>query len=219
MDLLELSKNNVKSNILKRKIESGVDCNFHEITGDSALLWACYRGNYENVKLLLHYKADINHIGLDKRNALSNAIRCFSADISYLKIITLLLKKGVIVHNKDDLGFPFATLLYYGTDKYNYDRYYEIIKIIIQKLPTYLNDNHYYELKRSVSQIFNRKEYDIINLIIKHYRNYKLLSETQYEILNSYLGTKFLKENNILCEYINPNDLFIFIYQYLEIDV
>ncbi len=83
----------------KEIIESGIDVNQKE-RGSYLLHVACYRGNYEIVKLLLEKDADVHAIAGDGSTALIQAGRGDETG----KIIQLLITKGADVNAKDKNG-------------------------------------------------------------------------------------------------------------------
>ncbi len=96
LSLFDLIKDG-KTDLVKKKIESGADVNVKNNYGNTPLIWASDTRQTEIVKLLLEYGADANA----KNNNGNTPLHCASI-YGYTEIVKLLLEYGADANAKDN---------------------------------------------------------------------------------------------------------------------
>ena len=115
--LIEASKNNEYTEIVKYIIENGANVNLINNYNNTALIYASEKNNIEIVKLLIKAGADIDHQGTNTFTALYRAI-----EKNNIEIVDLLIKAGADVNYRIQGGL---TTLYYARNNLN------IVKLLI----------------------------------------------------------------------------------------
>lgn len=82
---------------VKDLIEQGVDVNYKDDYGNTALMTASRYGYFDIVKILIENNADIHIQGSNRINALN-----LSARGGFVEIVDYLIKHGADVHSNDD---------------------------------------------------------------------------------------------------------------------
>ncbi|CAF1604889.1 unnamed protein product [Rotaria sp. Silwood1] len=136
---LEYPSSNSVFDLISYLIEHGAHINFKDQNGLTPLHYACYRGDYETIKLLIDHKADISIENAIGYNILRYALSCLfytspSQYIQYenrLKIIDLLINQykidsslydAIIGNNNEQIHiFPLFDFIFYSLIKKRYD--------------------------------------------------------------------------------------------------
>ena len=98
LSLFDLIKDG-KTDLVKKKIESGADVNCKNNDGDTPLHYASAYGHTEIVKLLLEHGADV-----DAKNNYGSTPLYGASEKGYTEIVKLLLEYGADVNVKDKYG-------------------------------------------------------------------------------------------------------------------
>lgn len=97
--------------ILKALLTAGADVHVKDKDGNTAVMWACYKGgDAEGLKLLLQYKPDVNAVNSDGMTALHGAASTLYPSGS---AINLLLKAGADINARDSSGHTLLISLSY----------------------------------------------------------------------------------------------------------
>ena len=126
--IIESKKKN-KHDVLKKILEMGSDPNIRDSNGWCPLHYACNYGDFESVKILLDYKANIDNYSNNRRIPLHIA-----SNNNFPQIVEYLCQKKSDLNSKDDLGCTplhlaakngntkcLEILLFYGADLYSID--------------------------------------------------------------------------------------------------
>ena len=165
MELIEASRcNDIKAvkSLIKDCAEIGIDIDATDMCGDTALMWAAYRGYYEITELLIDAKANVNVQCKNNKTALMWALSVSSTSKS---IIELLLDVGAVVNIHDIIKRTPLMRLGYMSEKYHGDVAIKIKMMLNAGADMYAKDIHG---KTVIDLAKDRHNYGTVNIFNRH---------------------------------------------------
>ncbi|CAH1796778.1 unnamed protein product [Owenia fusiformis] len=203
--------------IMEYLLKLGVKINYRDpLCSRTALHWACMGGQYEAVKLLIDYKANVNCVDRDNMSPLISAtvlgnvkivlvliyqgamvlqkdrLRCsalhYASFLNWSHIVRILIEHGCVMNNKAiyGRGTPLANLVYHGN--------FENCKRLIEAGYDLSHDSWLAHIGTSENLLCSLNEHEL-NMLVTEYQNTKPLQRLCLKVIRKqFQGVKIEKK-------------------------